>query len=140
MDLVNLQNYPIEKHAAIAVHPDNAYIGSYVKKSGLEESKWTIPGWIYGRKSNKAKFHDVCHKYGQYIIRGNLYFELDELMGKTLLCWCVGRKHICHGQILIYLCQMKINNQRLISVRRLNGSYHKEIKEEAGKFGCVGEK
>ncbi len=45
--------------------------------------------------------------YEQYIIRSNLYEELNELQGKKICCYCINKNDICHGIILNKLLKKK---------------------------------
>lgn len=85
-------------------NPNYIYIGRnmsfYVK--GANKSKWANPFSVkkYGREK-------CLEMYKEYILKSDLMDDLDELKGKTLLCWCYPER--CHGNILIEL--MEEHNQ-----------------------------
>ena len=75
------------------------YIGRnmsfYIK--GAVGSKWSNPFTVkkYGRRK--------CLKlYKQYIEKSDLYYQLHELSGKELGCFCLENED-CHGKMLIEL-------------------------------------
>lgn len=77
--------------------PNTVYIGRAwgpFKKA----SKWGNPFKI-GKDGN---IEEVLAKYEGYVIESDLYNELPELAGKTLICWCDTDKP-CHADVLIKL-------------------------------------
>jgi len=74
--------------------PDYVYIG--------RPSKWGNPFEI-GKDGNRE---EVIEKYRSFISSNqNLLDSLDELKGKTLVCWCKPSK--CHGDVLVELLKAK---------------------------------
>lgn len=72
------------------------------------------------QKSSKwANPHLSLEEYEEYIRRkikrNPKYFNLDELKGKKLGCWCVNTNKIepliCHGQVLMKLIREKENEK-----------------------------
>ena len=91
-------------------YDENVYIGRdmnfFVK--GAKKSKWANPYTIkkYGLRG--------CLELYEKHVKERLIGEIDELEGKTLLCWCVEkpitevREEIrCHGEILLKLVKKK---------------------------------
>jgi hypothetical protein len=80
------------------------YIGRELNypKATFPLSKWHNP---YPYK----KYGDRCIDLYEEDIRGrpDLLEDLDELVGKTLGCWCRGRYGVCHGQVLLKLLNEK---------------------------------
>ncbi len=69
-------------------------------------SKWSNP-FIIGVDGNRKQ---VIEKYRQWITQTKvlLLWQLDELKGKTLGCWCKSPKHPnrpCHGDVLLELIE-----------------------------------
>ncbi len=79
--VVNLRTTPYSK--------DSVYIGRL--------SKWGNP-YIVGKHGTRDH---VVALYKKYILNTELKFELEELRGKTLMCFCKPEK--CHGDILVEL-------------------------------------
>lgn len=78
------------------------YIGRENKTYYLKASKWANP-FVIRREVDRAS---VLEKYRIYVLNNpELYNSLEELNGKTLGCWCVGKK--CHGHILKELLEEK---------------------------------
>lgn len=72
--------------------PNDVYIG--------RGSKWGNP-YVIGRDGNRS---EVLRKYREYIVKqGQLLTQLNELRGKTLVCFCAPRP--CHGHILCELIE-----------------------------------
>jgi hypothetical protein len=69
--------------------PDEVYIG--------RGSKWGNP-FVIGRDGNREV---VIEKYREYIMGTELPKQVNELSGKTLVCYC--KPHSCHGDVLIEL-------------------------------------
>ena len=69
--------------------PDEVYIG--------RGSKWGNP-FVIGRDGNREVF---IEKYREYIMGTELPKQVNELSGKTLVCYC--KPHSCHGDVLIEL-------------------------------------
>lgn len=87
-----------------ATNSKHLYIGRnmnyYVK--GANGSKWQNP------YSSSVHGLDKCLElYEEYVRKGDLYKQLEELDGKILGCWCHPNK--CHGDVLIKLLQEKKN-------------------------------
>ena len=68
---------------------DEVYIG--------RGSKWGNP-FVIGRDGNREV---VIEKYREYIMGTELPEQVNELSGKTLICYC--KPHSCHGDVLIEL-------------------------------------
>ena len=68
---------------------DEVYIG--------RGSKWGNP-FVIGRDGNREV---VIEKYREYIMGTELPEQVNELSGKTLVCYC--KPHSCHGDVLIEL-------------------------------------
>ena len=69
--------------------PDEVYIG--------RGSKWGNP-FVIGRDGNREV---VIEKYREYIMGTELPEQVNELSGKTLVCYC--KPQSCHGDVLIEL-------------------------------------
>lgn len=73
--------------------PDEVYIG--------RPSKWGNP-FIIGKDGDRT---EVIRKYKRwFLLHKNLIKSLDELRGKTLVCYC--KPHACHGDILLEAIQV----------------------------------
>lgn len=91
--------------------PDHVYIGrsmGWVK--GAVKSKWANPFTV-----KKYGLSEALRLYEEHV-RATLMPDLEELRGKTLGCWCVGKgsetedpegirtqRVCCHGQVLLRL-------------------------------------
>jgi hypothetical protein len=69
--------------------PDEVYIG--------RGSKWGNP-FVIGKGGTRD---EVIEKYREYIMRTELPEQINELNGKTLICYC--KPYPCHGDVLIEL-------------------------------------
>lgn len=77
------------------------YIGRHNATYNLPQSKWANP-FVMGSESQRA---GVIFLYRSYIterIESGLV-DLEELRGKTLVCWCKkpGVDVPCHGDVLL---------------------------------------
>lgn len=81
------------------------YVGRWNKTYQLLHSPWSNP-FVMGAESERA---GVIEDYRVYITQqiADGYVNLEELRGKTLVCWCKdvrGVKDIpCHGDVLVEL-------------------------------------
>ena len=83
--VVNIKNNPSDL--------DYVYIG--------RPSKWGNP-FVIGRDGNRD---EVVRKYLYYILEDqNLLNDLSEIKGKNLGCYCAPQ--LCHGDVLIVLCEL----------------------------------
>tara|TARA_Y100000591_G_scaffold225558_1_gene196679 strand:- start:348 stop:686 length:339 start_codon:yes stop_codon:yes gene_type:complete len=93
---------------------DNVYIGRagvvFIKTDNGKErfpkkqSKWANPFKISPNGYTRDSSLEAYEKYIKNKIKEDpITFNLDELKGKTLGCWCKPEK--CHGDILKKLCQ-----------------------------------
>ena len=81
-------------------NPANLYIGrSVVYVKGANSSKWRNPFSV--KKFGREKCLELYEEH----VRKNLYSELEELKGKTLVCWCTNLP--CHGHVLMKLLKEK---------------------------------
>lgn len=89
----------IQRKNGTVVQDCDVYIGRSCTRGGwnLKQSKWHNPFsvQIYGR--------DEClSRYKDYILgkieEDPIFYNLEELRGKTLGCWCKPER--CHGDIL----------------------------------------
>lgn len=81
--------------------PRYVYIGRENKLYGLPDSKWRNPF----RLKHESLRRQVLDDYRKYITgNGWLLMQVDELRGKTLVCWCAPRA--CHGHILAELASL----------------------------------
>ena len=78
---------------------------------------WKLPASIWQNPYSVTTYgrDEALRLYREYIIkRKDLLGRLEELRGKTLGCWCLGREkgEPCHGEILIELLEsfIKIDN------------------------------
>lgn len=76
-------------------NPNLVYIGR--ANRGLRQSKWHNPFKI-GRDGTRE---EVIAKYRQHVIGSGLVNDIEELRGKTLVCWC--KPAACHGDVLVEL-------------------------------------
>ena len=82
----------------------NNYKGIYIGRP----SKWGNP-YTIGEDGNRD---EVCDKYEEYVLKHpTLLSDLDELVGKTLGCWCKPKR--CHGQFLLKLIQERFGGEFL---------------------------
>lgn len=73
-------------------------------------SKWGNP--FSHKDGTKADYktesrEDAVYSYLKYITLGtgfNLLYDLDELRGKTIACWCSPK--LCHGNVLLDLVEL----------------------------------
>lgn len=76
------------------------YIGRRNGRYGVADSKWLNP-FVVGQDGDRAT---VIRLYREYLAeRAELLASLDELRGKTLVCWCAPAA--CHGDVLLELLE-----------------------------------
>src|SRR5690606_33990349 len=79
----------------------------------VADSKWLNP-FVVGQDGDRAT---VIRLYREYLAeRADLLEDLDELRGKTLVCWCA--PEACHGDVLREL--LATGTQRESQSRRVN--------------------
>ena len=75
--------------------PEHLYVGRDMTRfvNGAKASKWQNPFKV---KDHSRK--EILAKYEEYVRNSDLMFQLKELEGKILGCWChpLG----CHGHVL----------------------------------------
>jgi hypothetical protein len=73
------------------------YIGRQCNMGGwnLTQSKWYNP-YSVGADGN---IDQVLLRYRDHILQSPLYYEIEELRGRVLGCWC--KPNRCHGDVLI---------------------------------------
>ncbi len=106
MQVVNIKTAQLRKSgyenlAEWNENETNVYIGracQWVK--GANKSKWANPFPL-----SKYTLEESLEKYEEYIRKGPLWDQLEELEGKTLGCWC--KPAGCHGDILCKLVNEK---------------------------------
>lgn len=85
--------------------PDMAYIGRWNKTYQLPHSPFANP-FVMGAETERAQVIELYRTYIEQQIDDG-YVNLEELRGKTLVCWCKdvrGVKDIaCHGDVLAEL-------------------------------------
>lgn len=84
--------------------PDIVYIGRAMFYQGLTASPFANPFRI-DKDTNELRT-DAIELYANWIMlpeQAHLLRQLDELRGKTLVCWCHPRH--CHGDVLLKLMQ-----------------------------------
>lgn len=100
------------KNGSIVTFCD-VYIGRRQSQGGwqLPESKWHNPFTIKTEGTAEA----VCAKYYHYIKASPLFFQIEELRGRVLGCWCDPVEDTsrdlyerlnhpkCHGEVLMRL-------------------------------------
>jgi hypothetical protein len=78
----------------------DVYIGRLCNNGGwsLDESKWHNPFSM-----NDYTRYECVEKYREYITKkieeDPSYYNIEELRGKTLGCWC--KPNPCHGDVLV---------------------------------------
>jgi len=78
--------------------PRYVYIGRRNSRYGVADSKWLNP-FVVGQDGDRST---VIRLYREHLAeRPDLLADLDELRGKTLVCWCAPAP--CHGDVLIEL-------------------------------------
>lgn len=85
----------------------NVYIGRACFRGGwkLKKSKWANPFSVRSCGSHE----NACKKYERYILnKPKLLNDLDELVGKSLGCWC--KPNACHGDVLVKLIENGYHN------------------------------
>ncbi len=94
--------------------PNNVYIGRgcVVFIDGVrfpkESSKWANPFKI-SKHLNREESIDRYKKYISEKISNDPYYNLQELKGKNIGCWCVSDlEKQCHGNILVELIDNSI--------------------------------
>ena len=77
----------------------DVYIGRRVRYTDYKASKW-------------ANYKATLEEYEAHV-RKDLIWDLWELVGKRLGCWCITTREIspvaCHGQVLMKLIKEMIN-------------------------------
>ena len=79
----------------------DVYIGRGVPRRGLKPSKWANPYGVppHGREQSIRLYREhITRKIQQ----DYLAYDLSELRGKRLACWCKP-DHACHGDVLAKL-------------------------------------
>ena len=66
-------------------------------------SKWGNP-FIIGRNGTREEVISKCKVH--VLNRPDLIYDLQELVGKTLGCWC--KPKACHGDILVQMIEDEI--------------------------------
>lgn len=76
------------------------YIGRYNSRYGVQKSRWHNPFKL--TTDNTEQREQCCIQYTRYLLK-NLHLPgyLDELKGKTLVCYCSPK--LCHGHVLASL-------------------------------------
>jgi hypothetical protein len=90
----------------------DVYIGRACRQGGwaLAESVWHNP-FTVAPKATAEERDAVLAKYETRVrARPTLMARLDELMGKTLGCWCHPKR--CHGDVLVALCEERISARK----------------------------
>lgn len=87
---------------------NNVYVGRHGrifidgKIFHYKQSKWHNP---YKVNKDKSNINEVLSKYLNYLFESKLIFEIEELRGKTLGCFCEHQykndKINCHAQLLV---------------------------------------
>lgn len=93
----------IRRSGGIVVQDCDVYIGRLCTQGGwyLQASKWANPFSV-----SKYGIDQSLQLYREYIVerieRDPIYYDLSELHGASLGCWCGnGRGTKCHGNVLI---------------------------------------
>lgn len=78
--------------------PNFVYVGRAVTRAGVPASKWGNP-YKLGKDGDRET---MIARYRAYIAeQPELLASLNELRGKTLVCWC--KPLACHGDVLAEL-------------------------------------
>jgi hypothetical protein len=87
------------------IRDDYIYIGRANPTHSLPASKWANP-WRVGEDGTRE---EVLRWYRNRVMDSDLIDQVQELQGKTLVCWCAPLP--CHGDILMELMgpMMQIN-------------------------------
>lgn len=85
--------------------PNMVYVGRWNKTYQLPHSQWSNP-FVMGAETERQGVIDLYREYiKQQIADG--YVNLEELRGKTLVCWCKDvrglRDIACHADVLVEL-------------------------------------
>ncbi len=74
-------------------------------------SKWGNP-FVLKRNATEKERYECVKKYADWITKQDkLMTVLDELIGKTLVCWCYPK--LCHGHVLSVLIQHKMHQKMM---------------------------
>lgn len=104
---------------------NNVYVGRYgrifIDKEIFHyiQSKWYNP---YKLNKEKSNINEVLLKYLNHLFTSGLIFEIEELRGKTLGCFCEhqhkNKKINCHAQLLVDILE-KCNHilQKIIKLK-----------------------
>lgn len=94
----------LKRQGGQIVQDSDIYIGRKLTQGGwnLPESMWANPYKV----GKDGTLEEVIEKYEEYARNNPEIIEnLDLLSGKTLGCWCKGKKgrEMCHGDVLVKL-------------------------------------
>lgn len=87
--------------------PDYVYIGRKNQRYGLPESKWANPVRLHVDTAEARMEGQALYRV--HVMESGLIECIHELDGKTLVCWCRGKKngHLCHGDVLLEFLGVK---------------------------------
>ena len=94
----------LKRKGGVVVQGCDVYIGRRITMGGwnLSDSIWANP-YKVGKDGN---LDQVIASYREYVLNNNfLISQLHTLSGKSLGCWCKGKKgrEKCHGDVLVEL-------------------------------------
>ncbi len=94
----------LKRSGGVIVQGCDVYIGRRISMGG-----WDLPDTIWAnpyKVGRDGDLHRVIELYRNYALTNqSLLSQLHTLSGKTLGCWCKGKKgrEMCHGDILVEL-------------------------------------
>merc|ERR1712224_275438 len=109
----NLRNLGYNNLSDWLSNPNHFYIGrhnNYIK--GATKSKWHNPfkmSKIFTREMVVEKYRDYIHKDARNEKGEKLIYDISELEGKVLGCWC--KPQGCHGDVLVQMVQEYVYNK-----------------------------
>ena len=109
----------------------DVYIGRYVQYQEFEKSKWANP-YVRSQRDG-ARCIELYERYIRSLIKAQPeIYDLNELKGKKLGCWCVTTNKIfpivCHGQVLMILIkEMERKNGKKEKSKRESFQLHRAI-------------
>jgi hypothetical protein len=100
--VVNIRSLPLDQSEWPA---DHVYIGRANRSRGVARSKWHNPYVVCAGYSREQAVEDFEGWITDEIRHEPERWDLSELRGKTLVCWCAPR--LCHGDVLARLADAR---------------------------------
>jgi hypothetical protein len=98
-------NQYVGRGLRVFIHTDGEKKAYYVKGT-----KWGNPYKVKKKNTENGLTLEECLvKYRQHIFDSGLIDDIEELKGKTLGCWCIGKSK-CHAVILAEIANQIVDN------------------------------